>query len=693
MNTRNSERYNQPRDYPAQVSFYRDATFDLSYTQLWDIAYRLTNELDRAGQPSSSTNISNTSGSSFFTQNRTYDGSTPLVASFFAGGRTLASFNYNGTYDMTDTTGYAAGGCTGDPTSTYTYARDAGGRLTGVNHVLRYGSGCGAQVVPADQTYAYYPNSGSVQRYTGPDGTKVFTYDGRGLVQSIAVTLPGQNETWTFDYDTAGRSFHAAYPDGHVRVHLYDDQGRLKSRCYTYSSQSYCYTAAYDGAGNPVTFTDPYGGTDSYQYDALNRLKQVTRSVNGTTEHVETYTYNALGALKTTFDPGAMSEVTLDDQRPKLSGGGTADAALPNTLGGQTVTLNGGGQVTSLNGVTFSYNSAGRIKGSTFTTAGNTVSETLGYDSLLRRVARGHTETSPSSATQEFYVFDGANVVAKIDATAATKDAYLFDGVDHPLRLRRGGSSYLYELDLAGNVRRVRDSSGADLGGYRYNAFGGAFAADAQTPAPAIDQPLRWKGRWFEAVAGGVYDMRARWWSPQMGAFLSIDEYAYHDRNSTLGGWGNQNPIRWSDPSGHDIWVEGSTPQEAGFGLHQSINVGDPNGGYVSYSFGYDPTWSNPFQGSVYVDTDQGGNIVADQYLYTTMAQDNEATAIMDNMVGWTNFYCIGIFTCREFSQTMFDALKHIVGGSTGRPPERDPKQSHPWTPSRDSTLAESNLP
>jgi len=45
--------------------------------------------------------------------------------------------------------------------------------------------------------------------------------------------------------------------------------------------------------------------------------------------------------------------------------------------------------------------------------------------------------------------------------------------------------------------------------------------------------------------------MRARWWSPQVGAFLSIDELAYQDVRSTLWGWPRQNALKWSDPSGH----------------------------------------------------------------------------------------------------------------------------------------------
>jgi RHS repeat-associated protein len=158
--------------------------------------------------------------------------------------------------------------------------------------------------------------------------------------------------------------------------------------------------------------------------------------------------------------------------------------------------------------------------------------------------------------------YEGVNLVARLDATGAVEDTWLYDRVDDPLRLQRGGLTYYYELDLAGNVRRLRDATGADLGGYRYSAFGVTLPADAATPATAVDQLLRWKGRPFESAAGGVYDMRARWWSPAAGQFLTVDRLEYFDATSTLWGWGNQSPVRWSDPSGNCPACLGS----AGFG-------------------------------------------------------------------------------------------------------------------------------
>ncbi len=113
-------------------------------------------------------------------------------------------------------------------------------------------------------------------------------------------------------------------------------------------------------------------------------------------------------------------------------------------------------------------------------------------------------------------------------------------------------------MSLSGNVRRLRDPLGNDLGGYRYTAFGEAYPADAGTPAPLIDQPLQWKARWFSPLAGGIYDVRAREWSPGLGLFMSIDEYQY-DKGTALGlrgsmwSWAGQSPARYADPSGNGI--------------------------------------------------------------------------------------------------------------------------------------------
>jgi len=187
---------------------------------------------------------------------------------------------------------------------------------------------------------------------------------------------------------------------------------------------------------------------------------------------------------------------------------------------------------------------------------------------------------------------------ASVRRLASDAGFYLFDGIDHPLRIKQGTTTAYYELDLAGNVRGLRASGGASLGDYRYSAFGQTLE-----DTTSITQPLRWKGRWFSPVAGGTYDVRARQWSPELGIFLSVDEFGdlqdepegagapgsstvvvspgaispaihradialqrarrsgaptrsgfgYHDLHSTLWGWPGQSPILNSDPFGHGL--------------------------------------------------------------------------------------------------------------------------------------------
>jgi len=142
--------------------------------------------------------------------------------------------------------------------------------------------------------------------------------------------------------------------------------------------------------------------------------------------------------------------------------------------------------------------------------------------------------------------------------TASGPCFYLFDGIDHPLRIKITTPTTVtayYELDLAGNVRGLRASGGASLGGYRYSAFGKTLE-DTTT----IAQPLRWKARWFSPVAGGTYDVRARQWSPELGVFLSVDEFEYHDRHGTLWSWPGQSPVLFSDPTGHLPWGPPNPP-------------------------------------------------------------------------------------------------------------------------------------
>jgi RHS repeat-associated protein len=68
----------------------------------------------------------------------------------------------------------------------------------------------------------------------------------------------------------------------------------------------------------------------------------------------------------------------------------------------------------------------------------------------------------------------------------------------------------------------------------------------------AAPQPLRWQSHWYIDSGSGLYDFRARVWSPELAAFLQPDEFGFLSHSGTLWSWPGQNPYRWRDPSGRD---------------------------------------------------------------------------------------------------------------------------------------------
>jgi YD repeat-containing protein len=523
--------------YPAIVSLYRDATFELGLSRHVDQNRRQTDRFDRVGQPIDSVaNIPASASGGFWRQLDSWNVRTALSApsgttSLDATGSNAdsASYTQNIFFELVQDDGFGQGAGNQEADVATTYARDDGGRVTAMHRRFNGAAGIGF-IADVPSTYTYRPD-GRLGRLVNPDGTHDFTYDSRGLVETQVVSGEG---TYSFGYDEMSRNNLLTFPDGHTRRQQFDELGRLTSRCYDYTPLGgavRCYGASYDAVGNPVRMTDP-DGVDVLEYDALDRLTKVTRfQPDGVTVvSVEDYAFNALGALK------LNAGVALDDQRPRRDGGGTADAAVPATLGGQPVTLNAGGFVTSLRGSSFSFTTRGILR-----EAQDPIPAALehyGYDAALRRISK------QQSGDVEFYVYEGMDRVAILDGAGAPKETYLFDGIDHPLRITQTatGTTAYYELDLEGNVRALRASGGSDLGGYRYTAFG-KTVEDTTT----INQALRWKARWFSSVASGIYDVRARQWAPELGVFLAIDEFGYHDVRSTLWGWPHQSPRRFSD--------------------------------------------------------------------------------------------------------------------------------------------------
>ena len=116
-----------------------------------------------------------------------------------------------------------------------------------------------------------------------------------------------------------------------------------------------------------------------------------------------------------------------------------------------------------------------------------------------------------------------------------------------------GGYAWLIP-DLHGNVVGQLNSSGSSVtDAFRYDAYG---LTEGTVLAGSIPSPWRFQGKLLESTSGGrdLYDFEARSYSPDIGAFTSLDSVAGSatnpvtlDRYLYAGG----NPETLIDPDGH----------------------------------------------------------------------------------------------------------------------------------------------
>ncbi len=570
-----------PGGFPAQIQLYRDATFELSFGFYFDSYQRTVYRRDRTGLAIDSTQpygsgpfrLSSTTSYGLHTAAPVVSliSSSPYQTNYSE----ESQLGRNTNFDLVSALGWEQK----HPYQNQTYNRDVAGRILSID------TSFSAPSLPSPYPSFHESvtwdasNQRRITQLVGGAGTQDITYNARGDVASVQLSFDyidpvtfgvdtTTEGTFSYDgYDAMGRNTHLVYPDGHIRRQTWDELGRLTSRCYDYAAGTRCYTAQYDPAGNPIVLTDPERSCN-IAYDDLDRITDVScddGSDGG-------YTYNALGALSE--DAGE----TLEATRPRLDGSGTASSGVPATYGGQPVTLDPVGQVTSLQGTTLGWNGRGIL----VTATDGTTSDEYGYDAFLRRIAR--VRTTGTTTAREYYIYDvpptdgylsasntlptANNITAVLDApgVAGIQRRYLYDGVDQPLWMYDAAleATLYFELDTLGNVRRLRggrrldpskSALPSDLGGYTYTAFGRLLPADSGTPAPAIDgqpfdQPLRWQGRWYTSLAGGLYDFRARQWSPALGTFLTADRFGFLTRTGTLWSWPGESPTGLADPTG-----------------------------------------------------------------------------------------------------------------------------------------------
>jgi RHS repeat-associated protein len=140
------------------------------------------------------------------------------------------------------------------------------------------------------------------------------------------------------------------------------------------------------------------------------------------------------------------------------------------------------------------------------------------------------------------YILAGGNVMSELDGSNGLLRRYVYGpGTDQPIAMiNADGSREYYHYDGQGSVIATSSDNGVVVASYVYDAYG---RTDDLT-----GNPYRYAGRHLDFETGFYYN-RARYYSPQLGRFLSADPIGYGDGLNMYAYVGN-NPMNFRDPSG-----------------------------------------------------------------------------------------------------------------------------------------------
>ena len=129
-------------------------------------------------------------------------------------------------------------------------------------------------------------------------------------------------------------------------------------------------------------------------------------------------------------------------------------------------------------------------------------------------------------------------------------------------RLKYNNATYFYRKDAQGNIAAILDSNGNIVVEYKYDSWGNHAVLDANgadiASATHIGNlnPFRYRGYYYDTETG-LYFLKTRYYDPEVGRFITIDDISYIDPETINGlnlyAYCGNNPVIYTDPEGCSV--------------------------------------------------------------------------------------------------------------------------------------------
>jgi RHS repeat-associated protein len=449
-------------------------------------------------------------------------------------------------------------------TTTYTY--DALNRLL-------------SRSTPGEATVSFtYTATGKYASSTDASGTTTYTYDSMDRL----VTKATPEGTLNYTFDAAGHvaTIASSNTNGASVSYTYDDLNRLSTVVDNrLSSGANTTTYAYDPANNLATATYPNGLQAAFTYDSLNRVTTLVTPVSGysyqfdatgkRTQAVEVtgrtlnWNYDGINRLtqETIADAPASKNGTvaysLDPVGNRLSDTSSLHNVSSGTFGYNaddelaSETYDADGNTLATGGKTFSYDAENRL------TSINGGAITIVYDGDGNRVSKTVGGVTTQYLVDDLNPTGYAQVVEEVVSSAVTRQyTYGLQSINERQIVASTWTPSFYSYDGAGAVRQLTNAAGAVTDTYDYDAFGNEVNHTGTTPNNYL-----YRAEQYDSDLG-LYYLRARYYNPLTGRFLSRDPRQLcdcslrHPASLHAYGYASADPVNRVDPSGRADAVE-----------------------------------------------------------------------------------------------------------------------------------------